>query len=140
MPAVPQKIINTEPDDKARLALSIYALDQLDPQARARVSTILDGTKLVRPTERKDDAAVEFRCDLLQAAVIVDSLRSEDRRQGDPPTKVWLRRPGEGWEKVPDSAVLTSVVDGKPVLAPWVTGRAVAQPLVVGKVRLGGGA
>lgn len=132
MPVLPQK------KGEAQLCISLFALDGLDPAARSRLATVLDASKVVRPSKEPGDVAVAFSCDLLQAAVLVDALRSEDRRQGDKPTKAWLRRSGR-WERVADDQLLTSVVGGKPVLSAWVLGSAVAEPLQVGKVRLGGG-
>ena len=50
--------------------------------------------------ERADEAAVEFTCDLLRAACLVDVMREHDRRPQDYPTRAYLAKAGKtAWAK-----------------------------------------
>ena len=103
---------------KERLALNVFDLDRLDPVLRARLLKGRLDLRAVRPDpDRGGETAVAFSCDPLTAALICDLLRSEDRRAGDVPTRVYLRR-NKVWVRLSASDVLTEVgEDGKATLS-----------------------
>lgn len=56
-----------------------------------------------------------FTGNLLEAALGCDILRSEDRQQGDPVTRVYLNR-GKGWSRLVAGVVLTKIENGECIL------------------------
>lgn len=104
------------PERRERLAINLYDLSRLEPTIR----TMLLGGRLdlsresvVRvDLERPDETAVPFTCPLEQAAACCDVIRGHDRRSGEPPTRVYLNRLGNGsWERISGGAIL--VINGR---------------------------
>jgi len=92
-----------------RLAINLFDLDRLVDIIRQ--SLFNHGRNLIlKPIvidkDRRDETAVEFSCDLLQAATICDIIRSEDRKLKQYPTRVYYCRE-TAWTKVSSDAVLT---------------------------------
>lgn len=118
------------------LAVHIYDLERLDQQARqALFGGKLDLTRGVRMSQDKaDDVGIVFKCPLLEAACLLDVLRSEDRKLGQPETRCWVRR--KGWTRLPATAVLTLTGDGELRLNPeWFPSAPVmAKPMQARKV------
>ena len=101
-----------------RLAVNIADLTRIDPViCEMMLSGKLGRSPIAADPGRPDEAAVEFICDLLTAAAACDVMRGHDRRAGDHPTRVYLRR-AVAWVKLPAAAQLTLVEDGKCVLNP----------------------
>ena len=100
---------------KERLAVNLYDLERQDPAFRGPdlLSRLDAGAPVWVDRNRKDEHALVFCCPLLEAALIIDLLRSEDRKAGDPPTRAYVRR-GALWAKLPGNTVLTELGrDGK---------------------------
>jgi hypothetical protein len=100
---------------KERLALNLFdVVDRVDAETRARMlNGRLDLSKSIDVdlglvTKSK---AVELTCDLLTAALIIDILRSESRREGDEPIRAYIKRE-QAWIKLPRGAILT-LSDGR---------------------------
>lgn len=72
--------------------------------------------------EGEYEVAVGFTCSLRDASILVDVLRSEDRKMGDPPTRVYIYKRPVGWKRLPKDAVLTVIMDAKVHLNPKVFG------------------
>lgn len=101
-----------------RLAIALEDLDKVDPIARQKMlAHRLDLENPIRITSKICDAAVTFCCKIVDAALICDILRSEDRKAGDTPTRIFLDK-GEGWKAVPSNAVFTVEVRGSIKLNP----------------------
>ena len=123
------------------LAVHLFDLDRVDPMIREfMLVKNLDARSPIRLDP--DDAlqvGVPFKCDTLMAACICDTLRVHDKRIGDPPTRVYLRRRGT-WSLIPDEAILTKVVNGSPRLDPMLFPDSVklvkANPPTLGRVEL----
>lgn len=70
---------------------------------------------------RVDEYGVAFKCDLLKAACICDTLRTKDRNVRRYPTRVYVRKvDGGGWSKVPGGVSLTRVHNDDVYLNPGV--------------------
>jgi hypothetical protein len=91
---------------RERLAVSLEDLDRVLPNLRAKVAPLLvkDKARLVRA---EDCAAVEFGCELLMAAAVIDLLRDHDRAAGDAPTRAWVFR--KAWTRVSGTLPLTKM-------------------------------
>lgn len=112
MPLLPQK------ESRPRLAINLFDLDHLHPVVRASALAGKLGKEAVRvDDERMDETAVEFTCDLLTAASVLDVLRSEARKTDDPPIRAYIKKQG-WWQRIPHIAVLTRVREGKVELSP----------------------
>lgn len=108
----------------AKLAINVADLTRL-PEA---IRPMLLGGKISRSSEivraepdRGDGAAVVFDCDLLTAATVADVVRAHDRRAGEPPTRVYVRR-NVAWNRLVGDSILTVVEGGKAKLNPRVFG------------------
>jgi len=95
------------------LAINLPDLDRVDQFIRTTLlaGKVDTGQAVVTDRNRMDEIAVRFTCGLLAAACVCDTIREHDRRAGDPPVRVYLRR-AEAWVKLPASAVLSVVADG----------------------------
>lgn len=113
----------SSPEKGWRLALNVPDLTRVPEFIRGSLlaGKVAKGAEPIRvDKQRPDETAVELSCDLLTAALVADVLRSNDRKTGDHPTRVYLRRREGAWIKLPHSAVLTEVVNGKSELsAKW---------------------
>lgn len=126
-----------------RLSINLFDLDRIAPEMRGpMLAGKLDLTKDVRAgegksDERADERAVVFTCSLLEAAIIIDTLRSHDRQVGDFPTRAYLQR-REAWNRIPSEAVLTVVRNGKcklnPTWFPIEVSAAKPSPLTVKRI------
>lgn len=107
-----------------KLAICLYDLDRVDPTIRgALLGGKLDLSKpILTDPDRMDETAVAFRCDLLSAACIIDTIRAHDFLAGDHPTRCYLSRTGKTWTKLPGRVVLSRAVKGKISLSPDVFG------------------
>ena len=74
---------------------------------------------VVADAERADEVAAALACDDLTAAMVCDVVRAMDRKCGDPPARVYVRR-GSAWRRVPGATKLTAVVGGEVVLSEQV--------------------
>lgn len=113
--------IPTKQQRTERLAVSVFDLDRLPPDVRRQMlGGKLDLRAVVRPDPDKPaTTALAFSCPLLEAALICDILRNNDRKLGDEPTKVYLYS-GRGWAEIGPSTVLTSTDGGDLSLCPSV--------------------
>ena len=91
-------------------------------------------------SEKEDEIAVELTCQLLTAALAIDILRSENRRDKIEPVRAYLFR--EKWAKLPSHAVLTVEHRGMIVLNsiyfPRIVGVQESTPLAPKKMTFGG--
>ncbi len=107
-----------------KLAINLYDLDRIAPTLRTKLfSGRLDLSKPLSTawdrTNIKEEVAVLFTCDLLTAAIICDTVRSHDRKAGDFPTRLYLKR--KSWARIPSGVVLTALTEeNKCVLNPKV--------------------
>lgn len=83
----------------ADLRIMLRLAERLDLRAPARVGS------------KATDVVVPFRCPLLEAAVCVDVLQSEQRQVGLPEARVYLLPPGGQWRRV--SARVMTTAGGK---------------------------
>lgn len=120
-----------EKSDVRRIAINLFDLTDRVPD-HVRVSLTGGKIELKPLLVNSDDAketAVAFSCDLLTAASVCDYLRRLDRKVGDFPTRVYLKK-RSAWAKVPGHQALTIVIDGKPALHPVLFNETLpAQPL-----------
>lgn len=103
-----------------RLAVNLSDLERLSQEIwiELRLRALLDPDKRNLVTFQEErEAAVRFKCDLLTAACICDTLREHDRRCKDYPTRVYIQRVS-AWERIPGDALLTLMVDRQPRLNP----------------------
>lgn len=91
-----------------RLAINLIDIDRLSPTIMRAVIVPHTIKKAVQVGEAVSDVGIEFSCDLLHAATICDVIRSDDRKMGDPITRIYLFN-GRSWKKLPDEAILTRV-------------------------------
>lgn len=124
MPAPVRKAAPPPPPAPARcgLAVSLADLGRAVPAVRAALlKGRADLTAPVLPDPgRPLDAYVEFTCDLATAAAAVDVFRDHDRAAGDRPLRAVVRTPAGAWTPVPPTAVLSLLIDGRPVPNPDV--------------------
>lgn len=102
-----------------RLSINLLDLDRLARLAYERMILPYTIKKAIQLGQAVGDVGIEFNCPLLQAAAICDMIRSEDRKSGDCPTRIYLHN-GRYWKKLDDGAVLTRLVDGKAQLHPKI--------------------
>lgn len=91
-----------------KLAVNLIDLDRLPPLSMEKMILPYTIKKAIQCGQTKEDVGIEFNCDLLQAAVICDMIRSEDHKSGDTPTRLYLFN-GSIWKRLSDEAVLTRV-------------------------------
>lgn len=96
------------------LAISLEDLDRLviEIYQKAIVPNVSP-----KPIKLDGYVILEFSCSLLQAALICDKIRSDDRAMGDAPTSVFISKK-EVWQKLSTNAILTRVVNGRAELNP----------------------
>lgn len=125
MPRVGQKTATVEPAAvcTARLAINVDDIQRLSPENRR---SLLGGR--LRFTDGREDqwvrvkvgnrteAAVEFSCNLLEAATVCDVIRDRDRGIGDEPTRVYVMR-RDAWDRLPSATALTVVRGSSCVLS-----------------------
>ena len=117
MPKIPELVV--APDKAAplrpeRLAINICDCDRITPLIRKLLfGGQLDSAAGPQRTdpERPDEMAVMFSCDLLTAACVCDTARNHDRKAGDYPTRVYVKR-AKAWTKVPAGTMLSVIVNG----------------------------
>lgn len=104
------------------LAINLFDAEKLHPLILGK---LLKGkVDLTKPIwlDRNDEkeTIILFVCSLLEAALIVDMLRSEDRRMERSITRCYLRRKEVGkWYKLTEDTILTRVGDdGHSILFP----------------------
>ena len=134
-----------ERTDGERLAVNVADLDRIPSDVREMIGLahLLDATCGIRVVstsratasgsrmDRPDEFAVAFKCRLLQAACLLDTLRAHDKRCGDYPTRCYICRL-RSWVKLPGDAVLSLVdKDGKCRLNPkWFTIRTLPSEII----------
>jgi len=104
-----------------QLAVNLFDVGRIDKtiaQMLLSGKLELDRSKVIRvDKDRMDETGVVFSCKLLDAACICDILRDHDRKAGEYPTRVYVRKKGcAKFVRLTHDAVLTEVVNGKPVL------------------------
>ncbi len=94
-----------------QLSVNIFDLDRIESSIRQMLlGGKLDLSKALTIGERPDDRAVGFCCDLLSAACLCDIMRSNDRKFGDSPTRIYMRsRLNLPWFKIDANIVLTGL-------------------------------
>lgn len=114
----PPLSVEAKPEGVEAIAVVIADLDRIVPSIRQMaLSGKLDLSTPIRvDPERMDETAVRFSCDLLTAATLCDVIRANDRKAGDHPTRVWVKR--RAWTKLPGTAMLTLIERGAVVLDP----------------------
>lgn len=95
----------------ARLAINLFDLTRLDPLVRLNLALAAQLDAAAGPIrvdkDQPDETAVAFKCNLLRAAALCDVIRNHDRKVGDPPTRVYLKR--QVWARLPGATTLTVV-------------------------------
>lgn len=112
---------------KEQLAINAIDLDALDPILRIRITRDKEGNNRldfrqaipVETEKASSTRAIAFCCDLLTAALCCDLTRSENRREGGPIIRVYLKK-ADAWTRLPEKAILTLVEEGKPILNPEI--------------------
>ena len=93
-----------------RLAVSLEDLDRVPLGVRSQLlGGRLDLENLIPDAEQRRQVmvpAVEFCCDLLVAASIVDIMRSWDRAVGVEPIRAYVSVGGSWWSRVPGNRIL----------------------------------
>lgn len=92
------------PEEGTALAINLLDLERVHPTVRESLLGhglfLLHQRPVLMDRERMmDETGLAFACPLLQAAAICDLIRDHDRKAGDTPTRVYLRRV-RAWEKV----------------------------------------
>ncbi len=123
----------------AKLAINLTDLDRLEPTFRQKMlGRKLDLSRVVKVNNRGlIEPGVVFTCPILEAALICDIIRNNDRLCGDPPTRAYIFR--QDWKRLRDTDVLTQVHEGKANLAPAIFTDAeiiIAPPIVQAPKRL----
>lgn len=107
------------------IAINLIDLDRVDQLVRQLLlAGKLDLSRdAVIQTDKDhfDEMAVRFTCDALTAACVCDTIRNHDRRAGDYPTRVYVRK-AVAWVKVAGNEHLSIVVGDKVLLNPKVFG------------------
>ena len=95
-----------------QLALNLFDLDNVHKIVReSLLSGKVDVTRAIKiDKSRPDEVAVLLTCDLLSAACICDTLRTQNRKHDETPIRVYLKRE-TAWSKVPYDREL-SLVEG----------------------------
>lgn len=116
-----------EPPKPARpekLALNLWDVTRLHPTVAAMLAGRVDRRKEALVwVDRTDveETAVVLTPPLLEAACLVDVVRAGAAKIGDKVPRAYVFR--KTWARLPATAVLTTVRDGKPALAPeWFAG------------------
>lgn len=120
-----------------QLAIHLDDLDRIDSIIRQKM--FKDRLNLVDPVTVNDGVALAFSCSLLTAATLADIIRSEDRKAGDMPTRIYLRNGSGNWEAVPKNAIFTVTVKGNIHLNPGLFCVQIPQePPCITRVTFGG--
>lgn len=92
-----------------RLSINLFDTDRLIGMLREKTLPLLDFSAAIpMDKDRPEERGVAFTCSLLQAAVVCDIIRSEDRKAGDVPTRIYLKRsPNRAWYKLGSEVILT---------------------------------
>lgn len=134
---MPRKSMTPEPasppatDDRPeRLAINLFDLQHLHPFIHGMLTERFDGRKeslIWVDRSRMDETAVPLLGPLLDTACLVDILRAEASKFGNE-CRAYLCR-ARAWVRLPASAVLTVVENGKPRLAEeWFPGAVESTP------------
>lgn len=108
-----------EKEPQMNLAICEEDLERIDPIVRANtLKHRLDLEHPFRVFSNSNEIGVVFVCRLLDAAIICDIIRSEDRKGGDIETRIYIQEEGRQWQRVGKSAVFAVTVGGKLVLNP----------------------
>jgi len=123
MPLLPSE--RKQSDVTERLAVCLFDLERVEPLMFVRLlagRVDLDRSLVIRvDPSRPDETAVPTKGPVLPAATALDLLRSENRREGDQVTRVYLDK-GRGWVRLSANAVLTVSEGGKSKLNPDIFG------------------
>lgn len=107
MPALPSK------GNEVQIAVNVFDLDRVpDVMKHKLLSGRLDLSRRINTQTTRhepDEAAIPFKCPLLEAAIIGDWLRSQDRQHGVFPTRLYINRKGVAWGRILSYVVLTEV-------------------------------
>lgn len=100
-----------EDQNEVQIAVNLFDLDRVGEEMRTLMfGKSLKPTPIVIDKNDETEVAVPFSCGLLRAAMMCDVVRGTDRKCGDPPTRVYLKRKTT-WTKVSGQALLTVVDD-----------------------------
>lgn len=106
----------TDEERSERLALNIHDLDRLPAEERKKLlaGRIDPKGSIVWPygEEAPESVAIPLTCPLLQAAILVDVIRSKDREAKREPCQVYIERDGE-WVEVEKDAVFSTLYNGR---------------------------
>lgn len=94
-----------------RLAINLSDLDRVTPEMRinllkGRINPSKDQVITITVKEGQTERAIPFTCELLQAALVCDIIRSHDRQAGDTEARIYIEKDGE-WKKMERTAILT---------------------------------
>lgn len=91
------------------LAINLIDLERVAPQVREELFghglLLLDPAPIWMDKEDMEETGLAFACNLMQAAAICDILRGHDRKVGQPPTRVYLRKI-KAWTKLAGDVIL----------------------------------
>ena len=113
------------------LAFNLWDLELVHPHLRAKLLPLLDlrrANVVWVDKDREDETAAPFTCLLLTSAIACDMIREIARKVNETPPRIYLNRTGAGsparrdgaWVRLPGDAILTHLVNGKPVLDPTI--------------------
>ncbi len=106
-------------EERFRLAISLEDLDRIDPIQRANLlHRRLDLQEPIRLSRHSAEVIVLFRCSLKDAGYICDIIRSEDRKNGDSITRIYLQCDGGPRKRTGDNQVLIVQLNGVSSLNP----------------------
>lgn len=111
--------VKKEPNFK--LGINLEDLDRIDPIMRQRLlHKRLDLENPVRIATNSLEVAIPFVCNLRDAATICDIIRSEDRKAGDAPTRIYLKNGTRDWKRTSPNTLFGVQVKGQLHLNPQV--------------------
>lgn len=119
MPQVPQRptsAIAPTPLPTSRLnpgfdlGIALSAIERLNSDYRVRLFGRGERIDLERPETVGKEIVIPFRCDLIQAAIIVDTIRAVAAKVGDPVPAAYIRE-DETWRPLP--SIPLTLPDGR---------------------------
>jgi hypothetical protein len=110
MPIIP---FSQEPNDgievKDRLAVNMFDINLVPNELRRglHIPENLNSTPIWIDRNKSDEYYLEFECDILKAAIWMDIIRSDDRRNNREVTRVCICK--KVWQKLSSKDILTTV-------------------------------
>ncbi len=114
MPKVTSK--GKSDSNETQLAINLWDCDHINPLLRPYLlGGRLDKDNAVWVDKsRVDETALVFTCELLEAALVIDIVRNEQRKKGEPPIRAYIHK--RTWTRLTGTQVLTVTEDGKAAL------------------------